>query len=162
LVLLVAFFAAGFETSSSVATFAFYELAMNQDVQDRLRKEITEVVAKSNGEVTYESILEMKYLDMVFKETLRKYPVFDVQFRQSSKDFKIPNSKLTIPKGTSILIPAYSLHHDERFWEEPDRFDPERFTDENIKKRHPFCYIPFSKSHSFINLLKKFNISLPR
>lgn len=87
----------------------------------------------------------MKYLDMVFKESMRKYPVVESQFRKCNKDFKIPNSDLIIPKNTDVMISAYSLHHDERFYEEPSKFDPERFTEENLRKRHPFCYIPFSK-----------------
>ena len=111
----------------------------------RLRAEIAQVLAKYNGEVTYESLVEMKYLDMVFNETLRKYPVVDTQFRSCSKDFSIPNSKLVIPKDSMIILATHAMHHDERFYEEPSKFDPERFTDENIKKRHPFCYIPFSK-----------------
>lgn len=139
------FFLAGFETSSSVATFALYELAINQDIQVCLRKEIEEAVAKYGGEVTYESIQEMKYLDMVFNETIRKYPVVDIQFRQCTRDFKIPNSNLTIPEGAAVMLSSQALHHDERYWEEPDKFDPIRFTDENVKKRHPFSYIPFSK-----------------
>jgi cytochrome P450 family 6 len=141
-----------------VATFALYELAVNHDIQVRLRKEIEEVIAKHNGEVTYDSLHEMKYLDMVFNETLRKYPVVDVHFRQCTRSFKIPNSKLTIPKDAAIMLSAHSLHHDERFWEEPEKFDPDRFLDENIKKRHPFCYIPFSKSPDFMNLLEHFII----
>lgn len=140
------FFLAGFETSSSVATFAVYELALNQDIQNKLRQENEEVLAKYDGEITYEGVLEMKYLDMVFNETLRKYPVVDTQFRNCSKDFKIPNSDLTIPKDTLIMLSSSALHHDERFYETPSKFDPERFTDENVKARHPFAYIPFSKS----------------
>ncbi|KAL7022687.1 hypothetical protein ACKWTF_012346 [Chironomus riparius] len=139
------FFAAGFETSSSVMTFSTYELALNQDIQDRLRSEIQEVLEKYNGEVTYDALKEMKYLDMVFKETLRKYPALDNQNRKSTHDFKIPNSKLVIPAGTNIIIPVDGLHNDERFFENPKKFDPERFTEENIKKRPSFVYIPFSE-----------------
>lgn len=139
------FFLAGFETSSSVATFALYELAINEDIQEKLRQENEDILTKYDGEVTYEAIMEMKYLDMVFNETLRKYPVVDTQFRQSSKDFKIPNSDLTIPKGVMIIFSSQALHHDERFYENPSKFDPERFTEENVKTRHPFAYIPFSK-----------------
>ncbi|CRL05219.1 CLUMA_CG018250, isoform A [Clunio marinus] len=139
------FFVAGFETSSSVATFALYELALNQEIQERLRQEIEDTVAAHDNKVTYEGIMEMKYLDMVFNETLRKYPVVDSQFRKCNRDYKIPNTNLTIPSGTSVIISAQALHHDERFWENPSVFDPERFTDENVKKRHPYVYIPFSE-----------------
>lgn len=167
------FFAAGFETSSSVMTFSTYELAINQDVQDRLRIEIEAVLNKYDGNLTYESIMEMKYLDMVFKETLRKYPILDNQNRKSTHDFKIPNSKLVIPAGTHIIIPTFGLHNDERFFDNPEKFDPERFTDENIKKRLPFSYIPFSEGQrmcigyrfgtmeskiGLIKLLRKFKI----
>jgi cytochrome P450 family 6 len=95
----------------------------------------------------------MKYLDMIFNETLRKYPVVDTQFRQCTKDFKIPNTQLTIPKDVGIILSSHALHHDERFWEEPSKFDPERFTDENVQKRPKFCYIPFSESltHSLVH-----------
>lgn len=125
--------------------FALYELAVNQLIQDRLRSEIQDVLDKHNGEVTYESIMQMKYLDMVFNESIRKYPVVDPQLRQCTKDFKIPNSSLTIPKGTLIMISSSALHNDERFFANPSKFDPERFNEENIKDRHPFAYIPFSE-----------------
>ncbi|KAG5667308.1 hypothetical protein PVAND_015294 [Polypedilum vanderplanki] len=139
------FFLAGYETSSSTMTFCAYELALNQNIQEKIRLEISQVLLKYNGKVTYEAIMEMKYLDMVFNETLRKYPVIDVQRRKSVKDFKIPNTNLVIPAETIIMIPVYALQNDERFWENPDKFDPERFTQEEIAKRHPFCYIPFSE-----------------
>lgn len=88
--------------------------------------------------------MEMKYLDMVLNETLRKYPVNDKQFRKCSNDFRIPNSELVIPRNTLIIISSQALHHDERFYDNPSKFDPERFSEQNIKKLHPFTYIPFS------------------
>lgn len=124
-------------------TFCTYELALNQDIQDRLRTEIEEVLEKHNGEVTYEAILEMKYLDMVFNETVRRYPIVDNQNRRSVKDYQIPNTNLTIPAGTNIILPIVGLHNDERYYENPEKFDPERFTEENVKKRRPFTFIPF-------------------
>jgi len=59
------FFLAGFETSSTTMGFALYELARNQDVQDKVRKEINNVIEKHNNEITYEGIKEMKYLEQV-------------------------------------------------------------------------------------------------
>ena len=125
--------------------FCTYELALHQDIQDRLREEIEEVLKKHNGDLTHDAVMEMKYLDMVFNETLRKYPIFEVQIRKCSKKFTIPNSDLTIPLGTPIIIPTVGIHHDERYFENPDKFDPERFTEENIKKQVPHTFIPFCK-----------------
>lgn len=59
------FFLAGFETSSTTMTFALYELALNQDIQDKLRSDIKAVIDKHDGKITYESMMEMKYLHMV-------------------------------------------------------------------------------------------------
>nr|ARO50428.1 cytochrome P450 [Chironomus tentans] len=139
------FFLAGFETSSSVLTFCSYELALNQDIQDRLRTEIDEVIKKHKGEVTYDAIAEMEYLSKVINETMRKYPIFDTAMRQSSKDFKIPNSNLVIPGKSMIMIPTIGIHNDDRFYKNPDKFDPERFNEENVQKRHPLAFIPFSE-----------------
>lgn len=57
------FFAAGFETASSTTTFLLYELALNQDIQDKLRKEIDTVINKNDGEFTYQCLQEMHYLE---------------------------------------------------------------------------------------------------
>lgn len=122
-----------------------YELALNEDIQERLRDEINEVLERHNGEVTYDAIMDMKYLDMVFNETLRRWPVVDSQIRKCTKDFKIPNSDMVIPAGNLIMIPTIGLHMDERFWNEPEKFDPERFNEENVKKIVPYSYIPFSE-----------------
>ncbi|KAL7026334.1 hypothetical protein ACKWTF_013867 [Chironomus riparius] len=139
------FFSAGFETSSSAITFCTYELALNQDIQDRLRNEIEEILIKYNGELTYDAIAEMKYLDMVLSETLRRYPVIDTHLRKSVKEYKIPNTNLVIPAGCPIFIPVGAVQNDEKYFENPQKFNPERFTPENIKKQIPYTYMPFSE-----------------
>jgi len=126
-------------------TFCTYELAINQDIQDELRNEIEAVLKKHKGEVTYDAIMEMKYLDMVFNETLRKYPIFEVQIRKCNKEFKIPATDLTIPVGTPLMIPVVGIHNDEKYFKNPDKFDPERFNEENVKKLVPHSFIPFCK-----------------
>ncbi|CAG7710448.1 unnamed protein product, partial [Allacma fusca] len=59
------FFSAGFDTVQTALTFAAYELAVNQDVQERLADEVVPIMKKNNGALTYESVNEMQYLDMV-------------------------------------------------------------------------------------------------
>lgn len=115
----------GFETSSTLMTFALYELALNPDIQERLRDAIKEMMSESEGKLTYESIFSAKYLDQVINETLRKYPPIPSSIRKCIKDYKIPGTGLVIPKGTKIDLPTYSLHHDPEYYPEPDRFDPE-------------------------------------
>nr|WIT94152.1 cytochrome P450 monooxygenase CYP9Z216 [Euwallacea interjectus] len=68
------FFFAGFDAVSTALCFGTYELAVNKDVQDKLREEIGEVHELNNGKLTYESLLKMKYMDMVVSEALRKWP----------------------------------------------------------------------------------------
>jgi cytochrome P450 family 6 len=95
--------------------FISYELALNQDIQEKLRCEINEILKRHNNEVTYEAIMEMKYLDMVFNESMRKFPVVDLQNRKCVEDFTIPNTNLVIEAGTTVMIPIYCLHNDERY-----------------------------------------------
>lgn len=138
-------FAAGYETSSTLMTFTLYELALNQDIQDKLRDEIMTGIEENDGKLTYDMLFEFKYLEMVVNEALRKYPPIPILFRKCVKDYKIPGTDLTIPKGIQALINVYSLHHDPEYFPEPYKFDPERFNDENIKNIKSFTFLPFGE-----------------
>lgn len=138
-------FAAGYETSSTLMTFTLYELALNQDMQDKLRAEIITAIEENDEKLTYELLFELKYLDMVVNEALRKYPPIPILFRKCVKDYKIPGTNLTIPKDIKALINVYSLHHDSEYFPDPSKFDPERFSDENIKNIKPFTFLPFGE-----------------
>ncbi|KAK9506049.1 hypothetical protein O3M35_008055 [Rhynocoris fuscipes] len=140
-----AFFAAGFETSSSVQANCLYELALNQDIQDKLRNEIDEVLKRYNGEISYQALQEMPYLEQVISETLRKYPTVPTVSRICDKNYQIPETNLVIDKGTSVVIPVYALHHDSKYYPDPEKFQPERFAPEN-KSSIPSCaYLPFGE-----------------
>ncbi|OXU29726.1 hypothetical protein TSAR_016158, partial [Trichomalopsis sarcophagae] len=137
------FFIAGFETSSTTISNALYELALNPSVQDKLREEIIEELANDNGSLKYETIKGMKYLHKVFCETLRKYPPVTVMMRKTMQPYTFSGTKVTIPKGMRVWIPAYAIQRDPAIYPDPDTFDPERFSEENIKQRHPSFYLPF-------------------
>ncbi|PNF31791.1 putative cytochrome P450 6a14 [Cryptotermes secundus] len=139
------FFLAGFETSSTTMTFCLYEMSVNPDIQERLRTEIDMVLEKHDGKLSYEAVQEMSYLDKVVSETLRKYPPLPTVNRESSKKYKIPETDIVLDTGTRVFIPVIGLHHDPKYYPEPDRFDPERFSEEEKQKRHHYVYLPFGE-----------------
>jgi cytochrome P450 family 6 len=134
-----------FESSSTLITFTLYEIASNSEIQTRLREEISSELDANDGKITYDMLHGFKYLHMVVQESLRKFPPIPNAQRKCVKDYQIPGTSLTIPKGTTIQLNTYSVHHDPEYYPEPDKFDPERFTDENIKARHPLAFSPFGK-----------------
>ncbi|XP_055385920.1 cytochrome P450 6g1-like isoform X1 [Condylostylus longicornis] len=142
------FFIAGYETSSTTISFALWQLTLNPEIQDRLRLEIKNVLEKSNGKLTYDLIHNMEYLNMVVQETLRLYPVLPFLDRiykdPGGKDYTLePFCKGSIKSGTPIHIPIYSIQRDENYFENPNKFDPERFTINNKKKIVPYSFMPF-------------------
>ncbi|KAJ8940730.1 hypothetical protein NQ318_005481 [Aromia moschata] len=139
------FFLAGYETSSATMTFALYQLAINPDIQDRVREEIETVLSKHNGEMTYEAVTEFKYMEQVINETLRLYPPLPMILRSCSADYKVPGENLVIEKGTRVHIPVMGIHYDEEYYENPYCFDPDRFSEENKKKIKKYTYMPFGE-----------------
>nr|AID61414.1 cytochrome P450 [Calliphora stygia] len=139
------FFLAGFETSSSTMGFALYELAVNQHMQKKARQEINDVLKKYNNELTYEGVKELKYLQQVLYETMRKYSIASITMRKALNDYKVPNSPHTIEKGMVIIIPIDAIHHDANIYPNPSEFIPERFTQEEIAKRHSMSWLPFGE-----------------
>ncbi|XP_043597838.1 probable cytochrome P450 6a14 [Bombus pyrosoma] len=137
------FFIAGFETSSTTIAHALYELAQNQEIQDKLRQEIRDAYNKDGGTLTYEGIKGMKYLDKVFKETLRKYPILTILSRQAMENYTFKGTKITIPKETIVWIPIYGIQHDSNIYSDPEKFDPERFNEDAVAARHPMSYLSF-------------------
>ncbi|KAF2886646.1 hypothetical protein ILUMI_19527 [Ignelater luminosus] len=138
----IQFFIAGFETTGSTISFALYELSLNPSVQNQLREEIQTVIKKHQN-ITYEAIQEMNYLDMTIKETLRKYPALPFLERRCTKLYKIPKTDAIIEKGVPIYISLLGLHFDSKYFPNPEKFDPKRFTVENKNTRPSSCYMPF-------------------
>ncbi|CAH1115784.1 unnamed protein product [Psylliodes chrysocephalus] len=134
-----AFFAAGFETSAKTFMLLFYELSINSELQERARIEISEVLAK-HGDLTYDALNEMTYLSQLINETMRKYPLVATLNRVCVNDYKFPDTNVVIEKGTGIIIPVLGYHRDPNLFPDPDKFDPDRFKDKNVKHHG---YFPF-------------------
>jgi cytochrome P450 family 6 len=73
------------------------------------------------------------------------YPPAMTMNRQCTKNYQMPGSDLKLESGTIVTVPIYALHRDPQYWPEPDRFDPERFTEQNKKNRTPYTYMPFGE-----------------
>ncbi|CAL8086073.1 unnamed protein product [Orchesella dallaii] len=136
------FFIAGFSTTSNSITFTAYALAVHHDVQDKLRKELGKIV-KPDGSLDYDELTTLPYMEMVICEVLRKFlPVSRLE-RKCIRDYVDTETGLSIPKGTIVGIPAYSIHHDEQYYDNPEKFDPENFSPDKKSKRNPYAYMPF-------------------
>jgi cytochrome P450 family 9 len=140
------FFFAGFDTVSTAMCFGSYEMAINKDIQDRLREEIMET--HKDGKVTYETLMQMKYMDMVVSETLRKWPPFPNIDRLCTKPYTIePTNEdekpVPILLNQQVWIPIYGIQRDPKYFPNPEKFDPERFSDENKNNIVPYTYNPF-------------------
>ena len=106
------FFLAGFDTSSTAMCHAIYLLALNQDVQARLRDEVDRYLEEENGKISYESLSKMKYMDMVISETLRLYPPSLLTDRTCVKKLELPPARdgydgMTINPGENVWIPIF-------------------------------------------------------
>lgn len=162
------FFSAGFETSSSTMAFALFELAKSvredwmqiiqcnlsynkcilpqPEIQLRLRDEIQQTLAACDGELSYDIIKNMEYLNMVVLETLRLYPILPFLDRKCTNDNGYalePFADFRLPRGMPIIVPVYAIQRDPLYFADPDRFDPERFSAANRPLQVPFTFLPF-------------------
>ncbi|XP_077564072.1 cytochrome P450 3A24-like isoform X3 [Haemaphysalis longicornis] len=139
----VLFFLAGQDTTSSTVSFAAYELAVNPDVQDTLRKEVDECVAAHGPEPSLDVISKLKYLHCVVSETLRLYPPGTRVERSAVEDYVLDQRGIKVPKGCVVIVPVYAMHRDPEFFPEPETFKPERFSESNMGSIRPYTYLPF-------------------
>nr|ATN29095.1 CYP6HM2 [Apolygus lucorum] len=136
------FLGAGYETTATTLGFLFYELAKQPSLQDKIYREVMTVLGKHGGNLTFDAVGELNYLDQVVAETLRMYPPLAVMDRQIDKDYQIPGTNVVLPAGVLVFIPVYGLQHDPQYFPEPDKFIPERF-DPALNSVVKGSYVPF-------------------
>jgi cytochrome P450 len=157
---------AGFETSANTLNWVWYLVAKHPEVEARLIDEAERILPNVSA-LSAESLGEMQYTQQVLEETLRLYPPVWLFTRRSHDADELEH--FDVPPDTDIYLSPYILHRTERYWPEPDRFDPERFAiGDKPKKEHPF--FPFSlgprrclgEYFSFLEMKVHLGFLLPR
>ena len=137
----ILFFAAGFETSATTLNFATYCLARYPEVQEKLYREIKDTFG--GNKINYETLTGIAYLDAFISETLRFLPPANVPEREANADVVLSNG-LKVEKGTYIRFPIYTIHHNPKYFADPEEFKVERFLPQNRDNIIPGSYLPFA------------------
>jgi len=130
---------AGHETTSNILTWTWYLLSQHPEVEYRLHAELDEVLS---GDVpTIEHLPKLTYSRMVLEEVMRLYPPVWVIGRKALADDELGGYH--IPANSLVVLSPYLTHHHPDFWEQPEIFDPERFTPKSAANRPRYAYFPF-------------------
>lgn len=130
---------AGHETTATTLTWAFYLLSQHPAAEAKLHAELATVLRGRTP--TLADLANLPYNRMVIEETMRLYPPAWGVSRKSVAADEVGGYQ--IPAQASLTLPIVTLHYDPRWWEQPERFDPERFSSERSANRHKFAYLPF-------------------
>jgi cytochrome P450 len=135
----ITIFLAGYETVANALSWTWYLLSQNPECERRLHCEIDSVL---KGRLPcYKDLPQLRYTEMVMAESMRLYPPAWAMGRYARNDFQLGDYYL--PAKTTVLISQFVTHRDARFFPDPLRFDPERFTPEAKARRTKLTYFPF-------------------
>lgn len=171
---ILTFLNAGLDTTAAHLHYTILFLAMHEDHQEKLSQEVESYLNQTNNTLDYEEITQLGYLDRVMKESFRLAPPIFLIGRETVEDFEIfPGC--VIPKDTPLAINTFVLHRSKVFYgEDSEKFNPDNFLPENVAKRHPYSFQPFSTGRRncigyrfaiifikliMINLIKNFKFS---
>jgi cytochrome P450 len=135
----ITIFLAGYETVANALSWTWYLLSQNPECERRFHEEIDREL--QGRQPTVEDVPRLRYVEMVFAESLRLYPPAWAMGRQALNDFRL--GEFNLPAKTTVLMSQFVTHRDPRFFPDPLRFDPERFTPEAKARRTKFAYFPF-------------------
>jgi cytochrome P450 len=137
---MITIFLAGHETTASLLGWTWYLLAKNPAIEAGLRLEQQDILAGRTP--VLEDLRKLDYTRKVLEEALRMYPPAWMFARLAVEEDLLLN-KYHIPAGATIMLSPYVTHHLPAFWDEPERFEPERFTHDQMEGRQKFAYFPF-------------------
>lgn len=133
------FFLAGHETSASALTWAFFIAATRPDALARIRAEVAEICG--DGPLTFEHMPRLTYLKNFFREVLRLYPPITFIPRVALCDTQILGNR--VKRGAMVMIAPWTIQRHERYWKNPQVFDPDRWLPERAGELTKDAYIPF-------------------
>jgi len=130
---------AGHDTTALTLTYTWFLLSEHPEVEQRLHEEIDAVVGDERP--TIDHVQELEYLDWVIDESMRMYPPVYTIFRTPTETVELGG--YDVAPSTVLMLPQWAVHHSERHWENPEEFDPERWSPERSEGRHRFAFFPF-------------------
>lgn len=128
---------AGHDTSATTLTFAFWALANNPDVRERFHAEVDDL----DGPPTIDDVADLDVTERIVTETLRLYPPVYVLPRETDTDVVVDGYR--VPEGSVVNLPIRQIQRDERFFDDPETFRPDRWTNDLRSDLHDFAYAPF-------------------
>ncbi|XP_064601169.1 cytochrome P450 4A25-like [Liolophura sinensis] len=131
----------GHDTTASAASWALYALAKYPDVQEKVYREVHEILGDRES-LEWPDIPKLKYTSLFIKEVMRMYSPVPGIGRELSKPLEIDGKE--VPAGTVIIISLRTLNHNPEVWESPEEFRPERFSEDKFSSRDPYSFVPFS------------------
>jgi cytochrome P450 len=135
----ITIFLAGHETTAMAMTWTWFLLSQHPVVEAKLHAELDAVL---NGRApTHEDLSKLIYTRMVVEESMRIYPPVHTIGREAIADDTLVGQR--VPRGATVLIVPWLLHRHVKLWDEPGRFDPERFSPQRSAVRARFSYLPF-------------------
>uniref|UniRef100_A0A1B6CLP6 Cytochrome P450 n=1 Tax=Clastoptera arizonana TaxID=38151 RepID=A0A1B6CLP6_9HEMI len=132
----------GHDTTTSGLAWTLFCLGNHPNIQEKVYNELNTIFMDEQRNVTLNDLKEIKYLELVIKESLRLYPSVPFFHRCLRNDMKF--GEYLIPAGVDVFVSAYHVHRSPEYYENPEEFNPDNFLPECIKNRPAFSYIPFS------------------
>jgi cytochrome P450 len=132
-------FLAGHETTANGLAWTWYLLSQSPDVEARLHEEVDRVLGGRRPTVA--DLPSLQFTEQVVTESMRLYPPAWIIGRRAIGDYAL--GEFTVPKRSIVIMSPYLVHHDVRFYPDPDKFSPERWTPEFKASLPPFAYLPF-------------------
>lgn len=136
---LVTMLVAGHETTALAMSWTLYEMSRNPQLTRRLREEVRAAIGERAP--TLADLSKLAYVEQTVKEALRLYPPFWSLSRKAAEADVL--GTFDVPRNATLMLCPYVIHRNPKYWENPEAFDPDRFSPERAAARHEYAYFPF-------------------